>query len=273
MIKSNIGQNLRQRLGIGHDTRHEGTPVRLQDSNTNSDDQRLRRDGGAKVLVVDDETPIVEAVAYSLRKEGFQTQTAGDAEQCLQAVRTYQPDLIVLDVMLPSASGFDICRTLRKQSDVPIIMLTARADETDRVVGLELGADDYIVKPFSMRELVARVKTILRRAGTPVDAPSDRPIRDADLMVDPARFEVRVRDERVDLSPKEFDLLRFLIAHPGQVFTRQALLDRVWGADAYVEERTVDVHIRWLREKIEAIPSRPERILTVRGVGYKYRGG
>ncbi len=273
MIKANLGRNLRQRLGIGHVGSSTAEPARPQETSPIGDDQRTKRDGGAKVLVVDDETPIVEAVAYSLRKEGFQTQTASDAEQCLQAVRTYQPDLIILDVMLPSASGFDICRILRKQSDVPIIMLTARADETDRVVGLELGADDYIVKPFSMRELVARVKTILRRAGTSIEAPSDRPIRDGDLMIDPSRFEVRLGDGRIDLSPKEFDLLRFLIAHPGQVFSRQTLLDRVWGADAYVEERTVDVHIRWLREKIEAAPSRPERLLTVRGVGYKYRSG
>lgn len=228
-------------------------------------------DTGTRVLVVDDELPIVEAVAYSLRKEGFQTATAGDAEQCMAAVESYQPDLIVLDVMLPSASGFDVCRRIRKDSNVPIIMLTARADETDRVVGLEIGADDYIVKPFSMRELVARVKSILRRTGNAPDAPRDRPIQDGDLIVDPSRFEVRLGEKRIDFSPKEFDLLRFLLSHPGQVFTRQALLDRVWGADAYVEERTVDVHIRWLREKVETAPSRPERILTVRGVGYKYR--
>jgi DNA-binding response OmpR family regulator len=225
-----------------------------------------------KVLVVDDELPIVEAVAYSLRKEGFQTATAGTAEECMEAVRAYQPDLIVLDVMLPSASGFDVCRALRKESNVPIIMLTARAEETDRVVGLELGADDYMIKPFSMRELVARVKTILRRAGNAPDVASDRPVRDGNLTIDPGRFEVTVGLRRVDLSPKEFDLLRFLVTHSGQVFSRQALLDRVWGADAYVEDRTVDVHIRWLREKIEMAPSQPERILTVRGVGYKYRG-
>ncbi len=245
--------------------------MKPQDFKASSEEQRLRREGGAKILIVDDETPIVEAVAYSLRKEGFQTATAGDAEQCLDAVRTYQPDLIVLDVMLPSGSGFDVCRLLRRESDVPIIMLTARAEETDRVVGLEIGADDYIVKPFSMRELVARVKTILRRVGQAPDGPGDRPIQDGNLIVDPASFEVKIGDRRVDLSPKEFDLLRFILSHPGQVFSRQALLDRVWGADAYVEERTVDVHVRWLREKVESVPSRPERILTVRGVGYKYR--
>ena len=223
-----------------------------------------------KVLVVDDENPIVEAVAYNLRKEGFQTLTASDAEQCLDIARSEKPDLIILDVMLPSASGFDVCRLLRKQNDVPIIMLTARAEETDRVVGLELGADDYITKPFSMRELMARVKSVLRR--THLGAIStDAIVSVGNLTVDPNRYEVTLGDKRIDLSPKEFDLLRFMATHPGQVFSRQALLDRVWGADAYVEDRTVDVHIRWLREKIEVNASRPERLLTVRGVGYKFR--
>jgi DNA-binding response OmpR family regulator len=234
---------------------------------------QARKDTGLKVLVVDDETPIVEAIVYNLRKEGFQTATAGDAEECMEAVRSYRPDLIVLDVMLPSASGFDICRSLRKQSDVPIIMLTARADETDRVVGLEIGADDYIVKPFSMRELIARVKTILRRAGNASETVDERPIHDGDLTIDPRRFEVSVGTRRVDLSPKEFELLRYLVSHPDQVFSRQSLLSGVWGADSYVEERTVDVHMRWLREKIEKLPSQPVRLLTVRGVGYKYRSG
>ncbi len=223
-----------------------------------------------KVLVVDDENPIVEAVAYNLRKEGFQALTASDAEQCLEVARTEKPDLIILDVMLPSASGFDVCRMLRKQNDVPIIMLTARAEETDRVVGLELGADDYITKPFSMRELMARVKTVLRR--THLGAIStEAVVRAGNLTVDPNRYEVTLGDKRIELSPKEFDLLRFMATHPGQVFSRQSLLDRVWGADAYVEDRTVDVHIRWLREKIEVNASRPERLLTVRGVGYKFR--
>lgn len=271
MIKRGFARNVRLRLGMGAAPR-DGEPLRTPESGPSAVEQRSKRETGAKVLVVDDETPIVEAVAYSLRKEGFRTATAGDAEECLDAVRTYQPDLIVLDVMLPSGSGFDICRTLRRESSVPIIMLTARADETDRVVGLELGADDYIVKPFSMRELVARVKTILRRVGATPEPPLERAIEEAGLSIDPSRFEVRLGARPIDLSPKEFDLLRFLMSHPGQVFSRQSLLDRVWGADAYVEERTVDVHIRWLREKVEAAPSRPLRILTVRGVGYKYRG-
>jgi phosphate regulon transcriptional regulator PhoB len=223
-----------------------------------------------KVLVVDDEGPIVEAVAYNLRKEGFQALTASDAEQCLDIARSEKPDLIILDVMLPSASGFDVCRLLRKQNDVPIIMLTARAEETDRVVGLELGADDYITKPFSMRELMARVKSVLRRTHTGVMA-TDAVVTVGNLTVDPNRYEVTLGDKRIELSPKEFDLLRFMATHPGQVFSRQSLLDRVWGADAYVEDRTVDVHIRWLREKIEVNASRPERLLTVRGVGYKFR--
>ena len=224
-----------------------------------------------KVLVVDDENPIVEAVAYNLRKEGFQALTASDAEQCLDIARAEKPDLIILDVMLPSASGFDVCRLLRKQNDVPIIMLTARAEETDRVVGLELGADDYITKPFSMRELMARVKTVLRRTHTGAIS-TESVVKVGNLTVDPNRYEVTLGEKRIDLSPKEFDLLRFMATHPGQVFSRQSLLDRVWGADAYVEDRTVDVHIRWLREKIEVNASRPERLLTVRGVGYKFKG-
>jgi phosphate regulon transcriptional regulator PhoB len=223
-----------------------------------------------KVLVVDDEAPIVEVITYNLRKEGFQTVSAMDAETCIELVRSEKPDLIILDVMLPAASGFDVCRSVRRHSDVPIIMLTARAEETDRVVGLELGADDYITKPFSIRELMARVKAILRRTQAGEMPSASSIVRVGDLMIDPVRYEVTVGEKRVDLSPKEFDLLRFLASHAGQVFSRQALLDRVWGADAYVEDRTVDVHIRWLREKIETVPSHPVRLLTVRGVGYKF---
>ena len=223
-----------------------------------------------KVLVVDDEIPIVEVIAYNLRKEGYQTYTANDAEQCLDIARSEKPDLIILDVMLPSASGFDVCRTLRRHNDVPIIMLTARAEETDRIVGLELGADDYITKPFSTRELMARVKAVLRRTASGEPAPVEV-VHIGNLVIDPQRYEILVGGNHVDFSPKEFELLRFLATHPGQVFTRQALLDRVWGADAYVEDRTVDVHIRWLREKVETDPSKPERLLTVRGVGYKFR--
>jgi phosphate regulon transcriptional regulator PhoB len=222
-----------------------------------------------KVMVVDDELSIVEAVAYNLKREGFHIITASDAEQCLELFRRESPDLILLDIMLPSASGFDLCRLLRKQSNVPIIMLTARADETDRIVGLELGADDYVVKPFNMRELMARVKSVLRRISKE-ETPSHIPLQSGNLTIDPNRYEVRLDNRPITLSPKEFELLRFLMGHPGQVFSRQVLLDRVWGAEAYVEERTVDVHIRWLREKLEETPSSPTRLLTVRGVGYKF---
>lgn len=224
------------------------------------------------VLVVDDEAPIVQAVAYNLRKEGYGVLTASDAEECMAIVRRDRPDLIILDVMLPTASGLDVCRMIRRQQNaVPIIMLTARAEETDRIVGLELGADDYVTKPFSMRELMARVKTVLRRTTGQENPSAPERVQIGELCIDSERHEVTVRGQLVELSPREFELLRFLASHPGQVFTRQMLLDRVWGADAYVEERTVDVHIRWLREKIEANPSYPEMLLTVRGVGYKFR--
>ena len=225
-----------------------------------------------KVLVVDDEQPIVDAVAYNLRKEGYQTVTAGNAEQCMDVAKRENPDLVVLDVMLPSASGFDVCRMLRRQSNVPIIMLTAKVEETDRIVGLELGADDYITKPFSMRELLARVKTVLRRSGFRSPEVPDEVVTVQGIKVDPRRHEVSVDGNAISLSPKEFDLLFFLARHPGQVFSRQLLLDNVWGIDAYVEDRTVDVHIRWLREKVERDPSHPERLMTVRGVGYKLAG-
>ena len=225
-----------------------------------------------KVLVVDDEQPIVDAVAYNLRKEGYQTLTAGNAEQCMDVAKRENPDLVVLDVMLPSASGFDVCRMLRRQSNVPIIMLTAKVEETDRIVGLELGADDYITKPFSMRELLARVKTVLRRSGFRSPEVPDEVVTVQGIKVDPRRHEVSVEGNAISLSPKEFDLLFFLARHPGQVFSRQLLLDNVWGIDAYVEDRTVDVHIRWLREKVERDPSHPERLMTVRGVGYKLAG-
>lgn len=225
-----------------------------------------------KVLVVDDEIPILEAVAYNLRKEGYETLTATDAEQCMALARSDKPDLIILDVMLPSASGFDVCRRLRASSNVPIIMLTARAEETDRVVGLELGADDYITKPFSMRELMVRVKTVLRRSAQDADA-GPRKIELGNISIDTERHEVRLEGRLVELSPKEYQLLVYMADNADRPFSRQTLLDRVWGADAYIGEKTVDVHIRWLREKLEIDPSSPARILTVRGAGYKLRGG
>ncbi len=218
------------------------------------------------ILVVDDEEPILQAISYSLRKDGFRVHVAANAEACMRQFREQAPDLIVLDVMLPSASGFQVCRKIRETSDVPIILLTARVEERDKVMGLELGADDYVTKPFSMKELVARVKAVLRRR---TDPSSTAPIRSGEIEIDEARHEVSVRGKTTELSPKEFALLAFLVRHPDLVFSRQTLIDRVWGADAFVDERTVDVHIRWLRSKIEANPSSPVKILTVRGMGYK----
>ncbi len=221
---------------------------------------------GRKILVVDDEAPILEAVSYSLRKEGFKVSVAMNAEACMRSFREEQPDLIILDVMLPSASGLQVCKKIRATHDTPIILLTARADERDKVLGLELGADDYVTKPFSVRELMARVKAVLRRGA---DEPVTALIQMSGLEIDEARHEVRIRGEHIDLSPKEFALLVFLARNPGIVFNRQTLLDRVWGADAYVDERTIDVHIRWLRSKLEVDAAEPKLLVTVRGLGYK----
>jgi phosphate regulon transcriptional regulator PhoB len=220
-----------------------------------------------KILVVDDEAPILEAVSYSLRKEGYKVLVAANAEACMRAFHEHQPDLIILDVMLPSATGFQVCQKIRGTSAVPIILLTARAEERDKVFGLDLGADDYMTKPFSVRELIARVKAILRRR---TEEAAETILRSGDIEIDESRHEVTVDGKTIDLSPKEFALLAFFVRSPGLVFSRQTLLDRVWGADAYVEERTVDVHIRWLRAKIEQDASNPTRLITVRGLGYKF---
>jgi len=231
------------------------------------------------VLVVDDEPAIVDAVSYTLRQQGFVPLIAGDADAALRLFRDRSPDVIILDVMLPSGSGFEVCRLIRQGgSAVPILMLTARVSETDRVRGLDTGADDYLVKPFGMRELMARVRALLRRStGGDVQAPVGEPATPLigcaalGLTIDRDKREARRRDETLSLSRKEFDLLALLVANPGRVFDRQTLLDRVWGEDAYVDDRTVDVHIRWLREKIEPEPGKPVYLLTIRGVGYKFQ--
>jgi DNA-binding response OmpR family regulator len=235
------------------------------------------------ILIVDDERPIVEAIAYNLKKEGYSTYTAGDAGECVAAARHQTPDLVVLDIMLPSGSGLDICRQLRyEHGPIPILFLTARAAESDRLKGFEVGADDYVVKPFSMRELVARIRALLRRnTAAPASATAVQSeerdlsrtpdnIEIGNLTVNRNRREVIRDGEKVELTKKEFDLLAALMGNPGHVFDRQTLLNRVWGEDCYVDERTVDVHIRWLREKIEAVPAVPQKLLTVRGVGYKF---
>lgn len=221
------------------------------------------------LLIVDDESAITETLEAKFRKEGYTTFTADSAEEAMRLFKRVKPDLVILDIMLPNRSGFDFCRAVRKNNQTPIIFVSARADEEDRVRGLEMGADDYVVKPFNMSELVARVKAILRRSQG--EAPSEV-IERGDLRIDPRTHEASLAGTLMTLSPKEFALLLFLAKNAGQVFTREALLDRVWGKDAYVTSRTVDVHVRWLRTRIETDPNAPSRIVTVRGVGYKFVG-
>jgi len=231
-----------------------------------------------KVLVVEDEPTLLETLAYNLSKQGYQVDTAVDGEAALQIARQSQPNLIVLDIMLPKLDGFEVCRILRQEMNVPIIMLTARDDEIDRVIGLEMGADDYMSKPFSMRELMARVKAQLRRVRLireEMDVKDDLPseiIKFNNLSLDLTRHEVRIDDQILQLKPKEFDLLLFLAHHRGQVLSREMIMDRVWGWDFTGGSRTVDVHMRWLREKIETDPAAPTRIVTVRGAGYRFEG-
>lgn len=229
----------------------------------------------AKILVVDDEPTLSEVISYNLRQAGYVTVTAADADEALRCFKEERPDLILLDVMLPQGSGFDVCRLIRQQgSNVPIIMLTARIAESDRVLGFELGADDYILKPFATRELIARVKALLRRSrSTSEDNPSTDLLVSATLgmTIDTDKRSVSINGTEVRLSRKEFEVLALMVTHPGRVFERSVLLERVWGGEAVVDERTVDVHIRWLREKIEPEPSKPVHLLTLRGIGYKFQ--
>lgn len=229
--------------------------------------------GPQRILVVDDEPHIVELVRYNLVQEGYDVATAGDGEAALTKVRTERPDLIILDIMLPGVDGLEVCRRLRAESSVPIIMLTAKGGEMDRVVGLEIGADDYVAKPFSPRELVARVRAVLRRRVREISPSSQEPIRAGDLHLNPATHEVMLGGRPVELTAREFELLRLLMRHPNRVFTRDFLLEHLWGVDFYGSTRTVDMHVSRLREKIEDDPSRPTYIQTVRGVGYKLLGG
>ena len=223
------------------------------------------------ILVVDDEESYRDALSIALGREGFSVITAADGAEALTAFDRDHPVLVLLDVMLPKMSGIDICREIRSRSSVPIIMVTAKNAEIDTVVGLEVGADDYITKPFSLRELVARVRALLRRA--PID--SVRPT-DVDLIevgavrLDAARHEVFVNDELTPLTRKEFELLEFFLLNADRVLTRDQLIDRVWGSDYYGDTKTLDVHVKRLRAKIEAEPANPERLITVRGVGYRY---
>ena len=223
------------------------------------------------VLVVDDEPHIVELVRYNLQQEGFTVSAARDGREALAHVDSDRPDLVVLDIMLPAIDGIEVCRQIRRTSRVPILMLTARGRELDRVAGLELGADDYVTKPFSPRELVARIRAILRRTGGAPDLPDAEPLQADGLRLEPATHEVWLRGRPVDLTAKEFELLQLLMRHPNRVFTRDFLLEHLWGYDYFGSSRTVDMHISRLREKIEDNPATPTFIQTVRGVGYKLK--
>jgi phosphate regulon transcriptional regulator PhoB len=227
------------------------------------------------ILVVEDEKDIADLVKYNLEKAGLGARTIGNGKQALDLIVREHPDLIVLDLMLPGMDGLELCRRLRADSAtkaIPIVMLTAKSEEVDRILGLEMGADDYLPKPFSPRELVARVKAVLRRATAPPSA-SEAPMIAGSLRLDPIRHEVTKHDEPVSLSAMEFRLLEFFLRHRGRVFTRTQLLDQVWGQDRFVEPRTVDVHVRRLREKVEDDPHQPTLILTIRGMGYKCSDG
>jgi two-component system response regulator RegX3 len=225
-----------------------------------------------KILLVEDERSIAEGLKVSLEAEGFQVAWAKDGKEALSAWEWAHPDLIVLDLMLPGVSGTEVCRTIRMSSDVPIIMLTARDTEVDRVVGLEIGADDYLTKPFSTRELVARIRAILRRssAGPATTSADELPVEASGVRVDRSRHEVTVDGRHIDLPPKEFELLAVLVEHAGRVLTRNQLIDEVWGSDYVGDTKTLDVHIRRLRGRVEDDPQEPRRIRTVRGVGYRF---
>ncbi len=221
-----------------------------------------------RILVVDDELEIVKVVRAYLEQSGFRVLTATDGQQALAAFRHDQPDLVILDLNLPKLDGLEVCRTIRRESNVPIIMLTARAEETDRLIGLEIGADDYIVKPFSPREVVARVRTVLRRSTVAPEPPSLISI--AALTIDPVKHEVQLQDRALDLTPSEFNILLVLASHPGRAFSRMDLLDAAQGEAYEGYERSVDVHIKNLRQKLGDEPRDPKYILTVYGVGYKF---
>jgi len=229
-----------------------------------------------KVLLVEDDQTLLDVLKYNLVKEGYSVITATDGEQALNLARSEKPELIILDIMLPKLDGLEVCRILRREMNMPILILTAKSEEVDKVVGLEIGADDYMTKPFSMRELLARVRAMLRRAGMVAQTTtsiSPTPIlKLGKLEVDLDRHEVLHNGLSVELTPKEFDLLTYLMRNRGRVFSRDHLLEHVWGYDFAGGTRTVDVHIRWLRQKLEVDPSRPKHIVTVRGVGYKFEG-
>jgi len=223
------------------------------------------------ILVVEDEPDMAETIVRALEWGGYQTVTAADGREALERVQSDHPDLVLLDLMLPKIDGLDVCSEIREHSEVPIVMLTARVAEDDRVEGLTRGADDYVTKPFRVRELCARIAAVLRRSRHWDEA--EEALEVGDLRIRPAAREVSVGGELVELTPKEFELLEYLARNADSVLSRERILGRIWGEDQYLDERTLDVHIRWLREKIEEDPSDPKRLVTVRGVGYKLTEG
>jgi len=235
-----------------------------------------------KILVVEDEPSLQETLVYNLEKQGYDVQAVGDGRLAIEAARARTPDLIVLDIMLPGLDGFEVCKIIRKEMSVAILMLTARDDEIDRVVGLEVGADDYLTKPFSMRELLARVKAQLRRTQmireelekikTVETEEPHKVLTFGSLSIDQTRREVALSGQVIALKPQEYDLLVFFAEHKGQMLSREFILERVWGWEYIGDSRTVDVHVRWLRQKIEKDAANPERIVTVRGGGYRFEG-
>jgi DNA-binding response OmpR family regulator len=228
---------------------------------------------GKTILIVEDEPSIAEVVGLYLERADFRVQVAPDGDRAIEILQKKIPDLIILDLMLPEVDGFAITRWLRDRSNVPIIMLTARRDEIDRIAGLELGADDYVVKPFSPQELVSRVRAVLRRASATIDAKrEEKLVQIGGLTINSLSRTVLLNDEEINLTAKEFDMLHLLTTHPRQVFTRDQLLERVWGESEYIDPSTVTVHIRRLREKIERDPSNPQQLITVWGIGYKFEG-
>jgi len=227
-------------------------------------------EAAAKILVVEDEEALADSVRYNLEREGYTVSVATDGRRAVERFRSESPSLVILDLMLPELSGLDVCRMIRAESDVPIIMVTAKDSEADKVTGLELGADDYVTKPFSVRELVSRVRANLRRVRPQVVAPADEVLAGGPVRMDVARHEVTVRGEVAALPPKEFELLEAFLRRKGRLLTREFLIEEVWGADYYGDTRTLDVHVKRLRRKVEPDPHRPTHLVTVRGLGYKF---
>jgi two-component system, OmpR family, response regulator len=230
-----------------------------------------------KILIIEDDNTLSSVLKYNLEKEGYRPLTAKDGLAGLESARRDKPSLIILDLMLPKIDGLEVCRILRKESTVPILMLTAKSEEIDKILGLEVGADDYMTKPFSVRELLARVRAMLRRSQLQQPSQEDSTISVSPILtagkieIDVSRHAIKIAGAALELTPKEFDLLVFLVRNHGQVFNREVLLSKVWGYDFAGDTRTVDVHIRWLREKVETNPEKPEHLITVRGVGYKFQ--